>query len=59
MHMDQERIRCAFIRGGTSRGAYLLEKDLPRDPQLRDQVILAICGSLGLARSMGSVGPAA
>lgn len=45
MHMDQERIRCAFIRGGTSRGAYLLEKDLPRDPVLRDQVILAIYGS--------------
>ena len=45
MHMDQERIRCAFIRGGTSRGAYLLEKDLPRDPRLRDQVILAIYGS--------------
>ncbi len=45
MHMDQERIRCAFLRGGTSRGAYLLEKDLPRDPQLRDQVILAIYGS--------------
>ena len=45
MYMDQERIRCAFLRGGTSRGAYLLEKDLPRDPQLRDQVIMAIYGS--------------
>ncbi len=45
MHTDQERIRCAFIRGGTSRGAYLLAKDLPRDPALRDQVILAIYGS--------------
>lgn len=45
MHMDQERIRCAFIRGGTSRGAYLLAKDLPQDPELRDRVILAIYGS--------------
>ena len=45
MHMDQERIRCAFIRGGTSRGAYLLAKDLPSDPELRDRVILAIYGS--------------
>ncbi len=45
MHMDQERIRCAFIRGGTSRGAYLLAKDLPQDQKLRDQVIMAIYGS--------------
>lgn len=45
MHMDQERIRCAFIRGGTSRGAYLLAKDLPQEPSLRDRVILAIYGS--------------
>ena len=45
MHMDQERIRCAFIRGGTSRGAYLLAKDLPSDPEARDRVILAIYGS--------------
>lgn len=45
MQMDQERIRCAFIRGGTSRGAYLLSKDLPSDPLLRDQTILAIYGS--------------
>ena len=45
MYMDQERIRCAFIRGGTSRGAYLLAKDLPQDPDLRDRVILAIYGS--------------
>ncbi|MHB0869781.1 MAG: PrpF domain-containing protein, partial [Chloroflexota bacterium] len=43
--MDQERIRCVFMRGGTSRGAYLLQKDLPRDPRLRDRVILAIYGS--------------
>ncbi len=45
MHMDQERIRCTFMRGGTSRGAYLLAKDLPQDQALRDQVILAIYGS--------------
>ena len=43
--MDQERIRCVFMRGGTSRGAYLLEGDLPRDPVVRDQVLLAIYGS--------------
>ncbi|MBI2304159.1 MAG: 3-methylitaconate isomerase [Chloroflexi bacterium] len=45
MYGDQERIRCVFMRGGTSRGAFLLENDLPRDPLIRDQVILAIYGS--------------
>jgi methylitaconate Delta-isomerase len=45
MYMDQDRIRCAFIRGGTSKGAFLLAKDLPSDPTLRDQIILAIYGS--------------
>src|SRR5579862_1583024 len=42
---DFERIRAAVIRGGTSKGVYLLAQDLPRDPALRDKVILAIFGS--------------
>ena len=37
--------RCTIMRGGTSKGIFLMEKDLPKDPQLRDQVILAIFGS--------------
>lgn len=42
---DQVGIRCVFMRGGTSRGAYLNVADLPSDPQLRDKLILAIYGS--------------
>jgi 2-methylaconitate cis-trans-isomerase PrpF len=42
---DQIGIRCIFMRGGTSRGAYLNEKDLPSDPKLRERLILAIYGS--------------
>lgn len=42
---EYERIRCVIMRGGTSRGAYLLENELPRDPKVRDEVILAIYGS--------------
>lgn len=42
---DQLALRCVFMRGGTSRGAYLLKSDLPEDPELRDQVILALYGS--------------
>lgn len=33
------------MRGGTSRGAYFLEADLPSDPALRDRVLLAVMGS--------------
>src|SRR5512137_1842406 len=42
---DYRKIRCVIQRGGTSKGVYLHEKDLPKDPDLRNQVILAIFGS--------------
>lgn len=42
---DQLGIRCVFMRGGTSRGAYLLASDLPSDPETRDRLILALYGS--------------
>src|SRR5438309_864393 len=40
-----ERIRAVIIRGGTSKGVFLLASDLPGDPAIRDKVILAIFGS--------------
>jgi len=36
---------CTIMRGGTSKGIFLLEKDLPGDLALRDRIILAIFGS--------------
>jgi 2-methylaconitate cis-trans-isomerase PrpF len=33
------------MRGGTSRGPYFLETDLPADPAVRDRVLLAVMGS--------------
>jgi len=39
------RIPCVIQRGGTSKGVFLLEKDLPAEPELRKKVILAIFGS--------------
>jgi hypothetical protein len=39
------RIPCVIQRGGTSKGIYLHEKDLPADPELRRKVILSIFGS--------------
>ena len=61
---------CTIMRGGTSKGIFLMEKDLPEDPGLRDRIILAVFGSpdirqidgLGCADSLTSkiaiIGPA-
>ena len=38
-------IRCTILRGGTSKGVYLKESDLPADAELRDRIILAMFGS--------------
>jgi len=40
-----KRIRCAIVRGGTSKGIFLLANDLPRDSEQRDHVICSIFGS--------------
>ncbi len=64
-------LSCTIMRGGTSKGIFLLEKDLPRDQELRSRIILAVFGSpdirqidgLGGADSLTSklaiIGPAA
>lgn len=39
------KIPAVVMRGGTSKGVYLMAEHLPADPVLRDQVILAIFGS--------------
>lgn len=39
------RIPCVLMRGGTSRGPFFLERDLPDDPQARNRVLLAAMGS--------------
>ncbi|MET7295666.1 4-oxalomesaconate tautomerase [Streptomyces griseoloalbus] len=38
-------VRCTLMRGGTSKGAYLLAEDLPADPAARDELLLRIMGS--------------
>ena len=38
-------VRCMVMRGGTSKGAYFLAEDLPRDPAARDELLLRIMGS--------------
>ncbi len=41
----QTSIPCVIMRGGTSRGPFLLRDDLPEDIATRDAVLLAIMGS--------------
>lgn len=38
-------IPCLWMRGGTSKGAYFLARDLPADPAARDALLLAVMGS--------------
>ena len=38
-------IRCALMRGGTSKGAYFLAEDLPSDLAARDALLLSLMGS--------------
>jgi len=42
---EYRKIPVVIQRGGTSKGIYIHEKDLPKDQKLRDKVILAIFGS--------------
>jgi len=40
-----DRVRCMWMRGGTSKGAVFLAEDLPPDPAERDAFLLRIMGS--------------
>lgn len=45
--MDESRnsLKCSIIRGGTSKGIFIKENELPSDPKKRDAVIRAVFGS--------------
>lgn len=42
---NQERFNVTIMRGGTSKAIYIKENELPRDPALREKIILGIFGS--------------
>lgn len=42
---DLRALPCMLMRGGTSRGPFFLEADLPADRATRDRVLLAVMGS--------------
>lgn len=41
----KNRIPCSIIRGGTSKGIYILENNLPAEQEKRDEILLKIMGS--------------
>jgi 2-methylaconitate cis-trans-isomerase PrpF len=45
MHPEMELVRCAIVRGGTSKGIFIKKNELPGDPGKRDAVLKAIFGS--------------
>ena len=36
-------VKCSIVRGGTSKGIFILENELPSDPALRDQSGIGSC----------------
>jgi 2-methylaconitate cis-trans-isomerase PrpF len=42
---EQQSVRCVIMRGGTSKGVFFAEADLPTDPAERARVILTAMGS--------------
>lgn len=45
MNDNMLSLKCTIIRGGTSKGIFIKENELPSDPQMRDAVIRAVFGS--------------
>jgi 4-oxalomesaconate tautomerase len=43
--IGRDGIRCMLMRGGTSKGAYFLADDLPREVAERDDLLLRVMGS--------------
>ncbi|KPQ05437.1 MAG: 2-methylaconitate cis-trans isomerase PrpF [Rhodobacteraceae bacterium HLUCCA12] len=52
-HPEQIGVDCLFMRGGSSRGGFFLESDLPADPRARAALLLALYGSPDLRQIDG------
>lgn len=50
---DQVGIRCTLMRGGTSKGVYLFDHDLPRPGPARDALLLRIMGTPDISQIDG------
>ena len=43
--ISRREVQCTILRGGTSKGIYILDRELPADPVERDRILLALFGS--------------
>ena len=57
MYKPNRKIPCVYMRGGTSKACFFHDKDLPKDPEQRDKVILSAFGSPDLRQIDGMGGP--
>ena len=53
MYREWLRVPCAIVRGGTSKGVFMKEHDLPPAGELRDKFILRVMGSPDLRQIDG------
>lgn len=53
MYREWLRVPCAIVRGGTSKGVFMKEHDLPPAGELRDNFILRVMGSPDLRQIDG------
>ncbi len=56
MYKPNTKIPCVYMRGGTSKACFFHDKDLPKDPEKRDKVILSAFGSPDLRQIDGMGG---
>lgn len=45
MHPEMKAYRCSIVRGGTSKGIFFMDNELPKDPVKRNKTILKVFGS--------------
>lgn len=53
MYNDVTPVRCSIVRGGTSKGVYFLENDLPKDQAARDKLIQSAFGGVDIRQIDG------
>ena len=53
---NQTQIPYALLRGGSSKGVYLLDDDLPQDEAVRDEVLKWLMGAHGDPRQIDGLG---
>ena len=58
LDQNRRRIPCTIMRGGTSKGVYILENYLPKEEKERNDLLLKIMGSPDLKQINGLGGAA-